>query len=318
MINQRFCPLVNEGEIRFVMCGSKIVQIIHKKPKADSFSAVKCAGAVYTTYAPNERRYADLKRLLDQEAVPMLRSLLELPRLPSIWTVDLVAVEEDDGAKRWVAVELNCSCVGLSALQSFACGAPAAARSAVSTAAIAECVRIASAVGKTVVDGLRARLKAHSVVKTKSEHTNALGETKPRALACYSKTHDVDTIVGKDNIHLGFYPHIADNSSLVILNAAQSAEALTKRMVNLGKIRHNSSVLDLGCGKGLASFQIARLTGAMCTGVDLDPRHIVIANKKAAANPDLRLHFSCDSFTKLPAAVLQRRYSHVISQVDLS
>merc|ERR1719414_386498 len=86
-------------------------------------------------------------------------------------------------------------------------------------------------------------------------------------------------------------------------------------MIDMGKIDHRSTVLDLGCGKGQAALVIAKHTGAAVTGVDLSTTNIVRANEIAKSNPDLKLKFYEGSFTEYPKEVLSQKYSVVSSQV---
>ena len=126
-----------------------------------------------------------------------------------------------------------------------------------------------------------------------------------------SATH-YDVLWGKDNIHLGYYPHIVDHRAIT-LNFAQAASTITRRLITLGDISHTSTVLDLGCGKGIGCKEIAELTGAACTGLDLSPDNIRRAKAMAADNSLLRLDFVEGSFTELPASLLGK-FTHVISQ----
>jgi len=130
----------------------------------------------------------------------------------------------------------------------------------------------------------------------------------------YDKATHYDTVWGQDNIHLGYYPHIA-SKDLVILDNVQAADALTRRMIQLAKIDHNSTVLDLGCGKGQAARVIADHTGAAVTGIDLSTTNIVRANQVAKSLPHLKLQFYEGSFTDLPKEVLSQKYSVIFSQV---
>lgn len=129
-----------------------------------------------------------------------------------------------------------------------------------------------------------------------------------------------DTISGQDNIHHGFYPHLARGGrELVVLDNVQASMALTQRMIALGGIDRTSKVLDLGCGKGLSCSTIAKLTGASCVGVDLTPKHIERANELAATTAGIergQLTFIEGSFTELPSEALALGpFSHVFSQV---
>lgn len=130
----------------------------------------------------------------------------------------------------------------------------------------------------------------------------------------YDKAKHYDTLWGLDNIHLGYYPHL-EKRGAVPLTFPQAGQALTRRMIEVGDINHDSHVLDLGCGKGLACKEIAELTGATCTGLDLGTENIVRAKQVAQENPHLKLDFVEGSFTELPKDLLEKKYTHVIAQV---
>merc|ERR1719284_1450861 len=58
LVDQRFCPRIVEGELRYNMVGDSLVGIIHKKPKEGGISAVGGTGSVYTYYGPDEQLFA--------------------------------------------------------------------------------------------------------------------------------------------------------------------------------------------------------------------------------------------------------------------
>merc|ERR1719313_2476726 len=60
LVDQRFCPRIVEGELRYNLVGPELVGIIHKKPKEGGISAVSGTGSVYTFYGPEEKRFANL------------------------------------------------------------------------------------------------------------------------------------------------------------------------------------------------------------------------------------------------------------------
>jgi len=130
----------------------------------------------------------------------------------------------------------------------------------------------------------------------------------------YDRATHYNAVWGQDNIHLGYYPHIA-GKDLVVLTNVQASDCLTKRMIEVGKINHRSTVLDLGCGKGQAARVIAEHTGAAVTGIDLSTGNIERANEVAGSLPHLKLKFYEGSFTELPAEVLSQKYSVIFSQV---
>merc|ERR1719277_1801855 len=64
LVDQRFCPRIVEGELRYNMVGDTLIGIIHKKPKEGGISAVGGTGSVYTFYGPKEKKIRKLDREL--------------------------------------------------------------------------------------------------------------------------------------------------------------------------------------------------------------------------------------------------------------
>jgi len=134
----------------------------------------------------------------------------------------------------------------------------------------------------------------------------------------YDKSSHYDLVWGTDNIHLGYYPHLvgsAGGDMGIVLNNKQAADALTKRMIDVARIDHSSTVLDLGCGKGQACKYIAQRTGAKCTGLDLGTVNIQRANEVSKQMPELGMTFYEGSYTDLPAGILKNKYSVIFVQV---
>lgn len=78
---------------------------------------------------------------------------------------------------------------------------------------------------------------------------------------------------------------------MVIYDNVQAADNLTKKMIDLAKINHTTTLLDLGCGKGQSCRVIAENTGAICTGLDLGNTNIIRANEVAKKLPHLKMTF---------------------------
>ena len=60
-------------------------------------------------------------------------------------------------------------------------------------------------------------------------------------------------------------------------NAAHSAEYAIKRLVTLSNVSKNDTVLDVACGSGLVSCELARVVHHV-TGIDITPAMIEQAN----------------------------------------
>jgi len=119
LVDQRFCPRIVEGELRYNMVADTLVGIIHKKPKEGGISAVGGTGSVYTFYGPKEKKFAGLtKSFLTDDLSKIMPSLgLESEPIPLWWTSDFInssPVGTDPKDEKWIVGEFNCSCVGIS------------------------------------------------------------------------------------------------------------------------------------------------------------------------------------------------------------
>merc|ERR1711933_689037 len=70
LVDQRFCPRISEGELRFNMICDEIAGIIHKQPKDNGISAVSGTGSTYTFYEPNESKFKFLTRQFLERDLP--------------------------------------------------------------------------------------------------------------------------------------------------------------------------------------------------------------------------------------------------------
>jgi hypothetical protein len=119
LVDQRFCPRIVEGELRYNMVGPELVGIIHKKPKAGGISAVSGTGSVYTFYGPEEPKFANLTNGFIKDDMNKIMPSLGLAKepLPLWWTSDFILsspVGTPTEQEKWIVGEFNCSCVGIS------------------------------------------------------------------------------------------------------------------------------------------------------------------------------------------------------------
>mmetsp|Transcript_44501 Transcript_44501/g.123746 ORF Transcript_44501/g.123746 Transcript_44501/m.123746 type:complete len:781 (-) Transcript_44501:238-2580(-) len=119
LVDQRFCPRIVEGELRYNMIGESCVGIIHKKPKEGGISAVAGTGSVYTFYGPDEERFLPLTTNFLQRDLEKVMPALGLPDepIPLWWTADFILASPEGtpaSEERWIVGEFNCSCVGIS------------------------------------------------------------------------------------------------------------------------------------------------------------------------------------------------------------
>jgi hypothetical protein len=119
LVDQRFCPRIVEGELRYNLVCDELVGIIHKKPKEGGISAVGGTGSIYTYYGPKEKKFASLteKFLTKDMKLVMPKLGLETEPLPIWWTSDFINSSPTGTAakdEKWIVGEFNCSCVGIS------------------------------------------------------------------------------------------------------------------------------------------------------------------------------------------------------------
>merc|ERR1719375_89828 len=119
LVDQRFCPRIVEGELRYNQIGDGLVGIIHKKPKEGGISAVGGTGSIYTFYGPEEPKFANLTRGFLGEDMPKVMPALGLADepIPLWWTSDFINASPPgtpSAQEKWIVGEFNCSCVGIS------------------------------------------------------------------------------------------------------------------------------------------------------------------------------------------------------------
>merc|ERR1711934_1017597 len=137
-----------------------------------------------------------------------------------------------------------------------------------------------------------------SIVMAGIVNNKAIGDEKNQKdyydTASKKGTGHYDLVWGQDNIHLGYYPHLVGaigGDMMVKLTNSQAADALTKRMIDVARINHKSTVLDLGCGKGQALKLLCETTGAKGVGLDIGEVNIQRANEVAATMPHVNMKF---------------------------
>merc|ERR1712176_1282314 len=119
LVDQRFCPRIVEGELRYNCVVDALVGIIHKKPKEGGISAVGGTGSIYTFYGPEEPKFANLTKNFLERDLPKVMPALGLSEepIPLWWTTDFICSSPEGTAaedEKWIVGEFNCSCVGIS------------------------------------------------------------------------------------------------------------------------------------------------------------------------------------------------------------
>merc|ERR1719316_2209882 len=97
LVDQRFCPRIVEGELRYNMIGPKLVGIIHKKPKEGGISAVGGTGSIYTYYGPEDPKFANLTENFLTVDMPLVMPALDLADepIPLWWTTDFIVASPE-------------------------------------------------------------------------------------------------------------------------------------------------------------------------------------------------------------------------------
>ena len=103
---------------------------------------------------------------------------------------------------------------------------------------------------------------------------------------------------------------------------AQSVRNMMSRIAEISKMKSDSHVLDLGCGRGVPVLDIAVSIGCSIVGVDLTEGNIEMANKslkqyKREKKSDLDAEFYAASYLDLPETVLNQTFTHVMMQTSL-
>jgi hypothetical protein len=119
LVDQRFCPRIVEGELRYNLVGPELVGIIHKKPKEGGISAVSGTGSIYTFYGPDEPLFANLTDNFIKKDMLKVMPALGLADEPIThwWTSDFINASPPGtppAQEKWIVGEFNCSCVGIS------------------------------------------------------------------------------------------------------------------------------------------------------------------------------------------------------------
>jgi hypothetical protein len=115
VIDQAFQVRLSEGVVRCYMAGDRCAGFGHQKVRAlvDAPAARAAAGPrLYTSNA--DPRFQRLRRLMEDEWIPQMMSLLDMPRadLPIIWDADfMLGPTGADGTDSYVLGEINVSSV---------------------------------------------------------------------------------------------------------------------------------------------------------------------------------------------------------------
>merc|ERR1719499_2931804 len=121
MVDQRFCPRIDEGEARFVMIGKKLFRVEHYVYIGGVGGETKT-----TIYPASSADFPDTAELplktiqtkLEASLFDYLKALnLSEADIPLLWAADFIPVDDHKGptgdAIPMVIGEFNCSCLGL-------------------------------------------------------------------------------------------------------------------------------------------------------------------------------------------------------------
>merc|ERR1711959_723790 len=158
IVDQRFCPRIVEGELRYNLIADALVGIIHKKPKEGGISAVGGTGSIYTFYGPEEPLFANLTKNFLSDDLPKIMPALGLGSepIPLWWTTDFINSSEPgtpSDQEKWIVGEFNCSCVGISRCLAAYCkdDTPNATCKDITAEDLAEAKRMGDLMGTTAL-----------------------------------------------------------------------------------------------------------------------------------------------------------------------
>jgi len=159
LVDQRFCPRIVEGELRYNLIGPELVGIIHKKPAEGGISAVGGTGSIYTYYGPDEKLFENLtKGFLEGDLHQIMPALdLAAEPIPLWWTADFINSSPEGTPsenEKWIVGEFNCSCVGISRCLAAYCkdDTPNADYKDISAEDVAEADRMGGLMGKVALE----------------------------------------------------------------------------------------------------------------------------------------------------------------------
>jgi len=159
LVDQRFCPRIVEGELRYNMIADSLVGIIHKKPKEGGISAVSGTGSIYTFYGPEESKFKSLtENFLKRDLEKVMPALgLASEPIPLWWTTDFILSSPEgtpSSEEKWIVGEFNCSCVGISKCLAAYCNDanPKAGYKDISRADLQEATKYGDMMGKKALE----------------------------------------------------------------------------------------------------------------------------------------------------------------------
>jgi len=110
IVDTRFCPRVDEGELRYNMVGDEVVSVLKKKRSQ--------SGYVFSPLEPGTATCDRLTRNNLKHDMKYLCASLELDDepLPLLWTIDFVnssPAGTPENEEKWIVSEFDCACVGI-------------------------------------------------------------------------------------------------------------------------------------------------------------------------------------------------------------
>jgi hypothetical protein len=178
LVDQRFCPRIVEGELRYNQIGDGLVGIIHKKPADGGISAVGGTGSIYTFYGPDEPLFMNLTEGFLKNDIKTLMPRLGLGNepLPLWWTTDFINSSPPGTApkdEKWIVGEFNCSCVGISKCLAAYCktDTPNACWTDIGTEDLDEALRMGDLMGKTAKKILSSPVDTSFLTKITTDNT---------------------------------------------------------------------------------------------------------------------------------------------------
>jgi hypothetical protein len=163
LVDQRFCPRVAEGGMRYVMVGEETVGVLQKRPAKDSSVALtggsNLPALTYSRLDPSESPCEALtKHSLRHDMKYLLEALdLDGEAMPILWTIDFVNVSPvgtPENQERWAASEFNCACVGIPSLLPACCTkeSPSACVDCVPPEDRMDAMNLTNAMGRAALD----------------------------------------------------------------------------------------------------------------------------------------------------------------------
>ena len=104
-----------------------------------------------------------------------------------------------------------------------------------------------------------------------------------------------------------------DTDPAGVADLVQANENMVEHIISTLDISRDSHVLDLGCGKGMYTVEIAKRTGCRFLGTDINPTYLEKCRELARGNGVEEMgNFVQSSWEEMSTQAKEKKYTHVL------